>query len=93
MRKNNDLRKGTSLNFDLPSVSSPGSFIAELYNGNRLVVEGFKAITKYESDSIGIKIKLGLLQINGGGLKMVRLSSHQLVILGRIDSVNIYRRN
>ena len=80
------------MKLNLPGESMPGEFLAELHNGNRLLIEGVNGIINYSNDCVSVEIKIGQLCVYGNGLKMVKMTGRQLVILGSINSVTISRR-
>jgi sporulation protein YqfC len=70
----------------------PGLPIAELAGDRRLLIEHHQGVSAYSRENICIKVKFGLLQVCGCGLELVRMTREQLVIRGRIDAVNLIRR-
>ena len=90
-------QKGTifdkvALGVDLPGESVPGQPLVEITGENRVIVENHKGVTGYGCNQIHVKVAYGALCICGSGLKLARMSKHQLVITGRIDGVSILRR-
>lgn len=92
MKKQIDLWRELPTILDLPGESMPGGFLAELHNGNRILVEGVMGISKYNCNCIVVEIKTGQLCICGRELNMARMVGHQLVIRGLIDSITVLRR-
>lgn len=77
---------------DLPLEPLPGLPIAELAGDRRLLIENHRGVTEYSRERISVKVKYGQLRVCGCGLELARMSKEQLVIRGRIDSVNLIRR-
>lgn len=77
---------------DLPGEGAPGQTLVEIVGENRVLVENHRGITEYGTDRIRIQVKYGSLCICGEGLEMKRMSRNQLIITGRIEVVNLIRR-
>ena len=77
---------------DLSAERRPGLPIAELAGDRLLLIEHHQGVSAYSRENICIKVKFGLLQVCGCGLELVRMTREQLVIRGRIDTVNLIRR-
>lgn len=77
---------------DLPSEPLPGLPVAELAGDRRLLIENHQGVTEYCRERISVKVKFGQLRVCGAGLELARMTKEQLVICGRIDSVNLIRR-
>lgn len=76
----------------LTGNSLPGIPILELAGDRRVLVECHCGVTKYGRDEVGVRVKYGFLVIKGSGLCLSHMSKERLVISGRIDSVELIRR-
>ena len=76
---------------DLAGESLPGMTVAELAGDSRVLVEGHKGVTEYDPSRVTVKVSWGALSVCGGGLELRQMSKEQLVICGRIDSVELRR--
>ena len=71
----------------------PAQPIVEIAGECRVLVENHRGVTEYGTDRIRILVKYGTLCICGEGLEMKRMSKRQLIITGKIEVVNLIRRN
>lgn len=77
---------------DLPAEPLPGLTIIELAEDRRVLIERHQGVTEYCRDRIKVKVRFGSVCVCGCGLELSRMSRDQLVISGRIDSVQLCRR-
>ena len=75
---------------DLPGEA--GLPLMELAGDRRGLIEHHQGGTQYSSGCICVKVKYGLLSVEGCGLELARMSREQLIIRGRIDQVRLIRR-
>ena len=77
---------------ELTGSAIPGQPIVEIAGEHRVLIENHYGVSQYSKEKIGIKVKFGLVCVCGCGLELVRMTREQLVIAGKIDSVNLMRR-
>ena len=77
---------------DLEGECLPGQCIVEIAGEKRVLIEGHFGVREYTRERIGVNVKYGVLQINGCGLELTRMTREQLIIAGRIDCVQLLRR-
>lgn len=77
---------------DLQGEALPGQPLLELYGDRRVLIEHHGGVTEYGRERIQVHVKYGCLSISGDCLELARMTSEQLVITGRIDSVTLLRR-
>lgn len=77
---------------DLSSEPLPGVPIVEIAGESRVLIERHCGMTEYSTERICVKVRYGCVCVCGCGLELTRMSMEQLVISGRIDSVQIQRR-
>ena len=77
---------------DLQGEALPGQPLLELFGERRILVEHHLGVTEYARDRIVIRVGFGCICIQGMDLELACMSAEQLVITGRIFSVNLLRR-
>ena len=92
MGRNNWLEKLMD-GIDLPGESLPDQTLVEIAGERRVLVENHRGVTEYGTDRIRIQVKYGTLCVCGDGLEMKRMSRRQLIITGKVEVVNLVRRN
>ena len=75
---------------DLPGESLPLQPIVEICGNTRVLIENHRGVTEYADERIGVRVRFGTVCILGEGLKLCRMSGCQLVITGRIHSVQLF---
>lgn len=76
---------------DLQTEVLPGRPIVELYSDQRLLIEIHRGIVEYGTQKIQVRVQYGILCVCGNSLEVVRMTSQQLVISGRIDAIQLIR--
>lgn len=56
-----------------------------------MIVENFKGILEYEEFFVRINTHIGIININGFGLKLENMSNDDIKITGKIESFDIER--
>ena len=77
---------------DLQGEAFPGQSVIELFSDKRVLIEHHRGVSQYSECEITIRLKFGLLRICGSQLELAKMSSHQLIITGRINAMHIMRR-
>lgn len=77
---------------DLQDEAMPGQPIVELFGDGRVLIEHHQGVTEYGRGQICVRVKYGSVRICGCRMELARMTSDQLVVTGRIDSVTIDRR-
>ncbi len=80
------------MNTELMEDGLPGQTIVELSGGNRVLVEGHRGVKAYSRERIVVNTKMGAVCVCGCGMEILRMSRERLVIQGRIDAINLLRR-
>lgn len=78
---------------DLPSDTLPGLPVVEIAGQRRVLIENHMGVTQYGGESICVKVKFGHVRICGECLKLDGMTKGKLIIVGRIDRVDLIRRN
>lgn len=76
----------------LDSESVPGVSVIELAGDRRVLVERHEGVTEYSRERISFKVPFGLVRVCGCGLELMKMTKGQLIITGRIDSIQLHRR-
>jgi len=66
--------------------------LVELTGQSRVLIENHLGVLGYSLEEIQIKVSYGKLSIKGEQLKLIQMSNEQLVIKGRIDTLELLRR-
>ena len=69
----------------------PGQTLVELLGDRRVLIEHHRGVTEYSRERIQIRVKFGILCVCGEGLSLCRMTANQLVIMGRVDSLTLFR--
>jgi sporulation protein YqfC len=77
---------------ELEQEPLPGRSIVEICGDRRVFVENHRGVQSYSQEEICVRTSFGLICIRGCGLKLGKMTRHQLVIQGRIDCVSLKRR-
>lgn len=77
---------------DLQGEAFPGQPLVELFGERRVLIEHHCGVTEYGRERIQVRMKYGYLTVCGSCLELARMTGEQLVITGRIDSINLIRR-
>lgn len=78
---------------DLSGEPLPGVPVIEVAGECRVLIERHGGVTEYSEDRICVKVRYGQVAVSGMGLKLSCMTRQQLVISGRIDCVQLLRRN
>lgn len=77
---------------DLPGEPLPGQPIIEIAGESRVLIENHCGVKEYSRERIGIQVKYGMVCVCGSCLELKHMTSQQLVISGKIDTVTLLRR-
>lgn len=69
----------------------PGQTVVELLGDRRILIEHHRGVTEYGTERIQIRVRYGVLCVNGEGLELCRMSGNQLVITGRVNAITLFR--
>lgn len=76
---------------DLPGEPLPGVPLVEIAGERRVLIENHQGVCEYGREQIQVHAAYGLIRVCGGNLELARMTTAQLVIAGRIDSVTLIR--
>lgn len=69
----------------------PGEPLLEIAGQCRVLIENHRGIIAYSPNHITVRVKFGTYHIQGCNLKIVKMGKDQLVILGRLETVQLVR--
>lgn len=78
---------------DLSGEPLPGVPVVELAGECRVLIERHGGVTEYSRERICVKVRYGQVAVCGCNLELTRMTREQLVISGRIDGVQLLRRD
>ena len=73
---------------DIPEEISSDIPKETILGFDRMLIENYKAVLEYQVFFVRIKMKTGLININGFGLFMNEMTKDDLIITGSIESVD-----
>ena len=77
---------------DLSGETLPWVPVVELAGDSRVLIERHGGVTEYTGERICVRVTYGQVAVCGCGLELSRMNREQLVISGRIDCVQLFRR-
>lgn len=69
----------------------PGVSLIEIISDKRVLLEHHHGVCKYTHEQICVKSEFGIIKICGNGLHIKNLSADQVMVVGRIESVQLCR--
>lgn len=78
---------------DLPSDTLPGLPVVEIAGQRRVLIENHMGVSQYGMECICVKVKFGQVKVSGDCLELAGMTKGRLMIVGRIDRVELIRRN
>ena len=78
---------------DLPGENMGVQPIVEILGDRRVLIEQHQGVIQYGSEKICVKVRYGLVAVEGCCLELLRMSRQQLIIRGRIDGISLCRRS
>lgn len=76
---------------DLADEPIPGLPLVEIAGDWRVLIEHHQGVTQYGRCRICVRVKYGAVVISGTRLELSRMTGQQLIITGRIESVQLER--
>lgn len=66
--------------------------LVELVGTDRVLIENHMGVLSYSLEEIEIKVTYGKFSVTGRDLKLMQMNREQMVIVGRIERIHLYRR-
>ena len=79
------------LGAELPMECAPGLPLLEIIGNQRVLIENHQGVTAYGQNEIRVKVCFGQMCVSGADLKLACMSKHQLVIIGQIHGISIFK--
>lgn len=76
---------------DLNDEPIPGLPLVEIAGDRRVLIEHHCGVTQYSRCRIGVRVKYGTVLIIGTQLELTQMTTYQLIITGKIESVQLER--
>ena len=89
MGKRKSIFERISFAADLPDEPIPRLPLVEIAGGRRVLIENHLGVVAYESERICVKVTYGTVCVCGNNLELARMIRGQLVITGKIRSVEL----
>ena len=85
------MKKHYLQSLDLPDEPAPTESLIEIAGYRRVLIEHHYGVIAYCRDRICVKVKYGFVSVHGNNLELTRMTGKQVIVTGRIDSVQIRR--
>jgi len=92
MSRENRFFKTVVYNRESCTEPLPGIPLIEICNRRRVLIENHNGILAYGCKEILVKVRYGIICVNGENLKLTKMSREKLVIVGTISSVCLQGR-
>lgn len=66
--------------------------LVELVGTDRVLIENHMGVSAYSPEQIEIKVVYGKLSVAGNNLRLMQMNREQMVISGKIDGIQLFRR-
>ena len=76
---------------DMSPEVAPGQPLVEICGERRVLIENHRGVSRYGSELICVRVRYGEVALRGCGLELARMTREQIVVCGRIDSINLIR--
>lgn len=77
---------------DLNDEPLPGVPLVEIAGDSRVLIEHHFGVTQYGRCQICVRVKYGLVVVQGTRLELARMAKQQVVITGCIECIKLERR-
>lgn len=78
---------------DLHGENLPGVPVVELAGNRRVLIERHKGVIEYTREEIRVRVSYGEVCVIGSGMELILMTREQLIISGRIDRIEMIRRD
>ena len=73
---------------EIPEEITTGKAKITILGFDELVIENYKNILEYDEIFIKINTNIGVININGIDLKLIQMNKEDIMITGKIDSID-----
>ena len=91
--QNNHWMQRIAEGMDLSGEAMPGLPLVEITGDRSVLIEWHRGVAAYSNTEISVVVSYGQVNIHGNQLKLQYMSKETLIIIGRIDSVELMRRS
>lgn len=88
VRKNNKFRNRINRVLEVPEEVSLKAPKLTILKFEEMLIENYKVILEYQDFYIRIKTDIGIININGFELSLEEMTSDDIVVKGKIESVD-----
>lgn len=91
MRRKKEKRKMNRINeiLEIPLEVTTTEPKITILGFKQVLIENYKAILEYEEFYVKINTYMGAININGFNLKLKEMTDDDIMVLGKIDSIDI----
>lgn len=87
MKRVKDLPQELAEKMELPVEVLPGTEGVSIMGGRQAFIEGHRGILEYSEERLVLALRKGRIIINGSGLRLEAMNAGELLLSGRIESV------
>lgn len=89
MRKHKNIKhKVLDRILDVPEEIASGEIKITIVGFKKLLLENYIAILDYQDFYVRVKVKIGIININGFNMQLEEMNSDDIMIIGDIDSID-----
>lgn len=89
MKKNQSILKQVIHGSEIHVQSFSAAPLIEIVGCGRVLIENHISIASYDTQQIYIRVKYGMVLIQGDTLKLAYMSKEKLVVTGKIGSIHL----
>ncbi len=89
MKKNQSILKQVIHGSEIRVQSFKAAPLIEIIGYGRVLIENHISIASYDMQQIYIRVKYGMILVQGDSLKLAYMSKEKLVITGKIGSIHL----
>lgn len=92
MRQRNHMLMQIAAGMNIEAGTLPGLPVVEIAGREQVLIENHKGIIEYGWGEIRARVKYGCISVQGNHLRLAKMTCHQLIICGCIESVQLIGR-
>ena len=93
MKKNPSILKQVIHGSEIHVQPLSATPLVEVIGYERVLIENHVSIASYDTQQIYIRVKYGMIRIQGDALKLAYMSKEKLVITGKVGSIHLLNSN
>lgn len=75
----------------LEEEPTPTQPVVELLGEGRVLIEHHRGVNQYSTERVQVRVCYGEVRVLGRNLRLRLMTGHKLVILGKIDGIEVWR--